>query len=78
MVLSQHNSVLSQKQESRLCLVQPTVDLQDNRMVLTAEGHDSVEFPLETSEPNLCLSSTDSALRGEVGPSPLVRVCGDR
>ena len=65
MVLSQHNSVLSQKQENKLCLVQPSVELESQRLILRAQGHEPVEIPLE---------SLPSASQ----PGSLVRVCGDR
>ena len=73
MVLSQHNSVLSQKQESRLCLVQPSVDVERQTMTLTAQGQGSVRLPLETETVH-CVSSAP----GQVWLSPTVRVCGDR
>ena len=65
MVLSQHNSVLSQKQENRLCLVQPSINLEKERLILRAQGHDSVEVKLD--------SSLSACQQGS-----LVRVCGDR
>ena len=75
MVLSQHNSVLSQKQESKLCLVQPSVDIKREKMILRASGHGSVELPLKAE-------SVRCAQLEEIAPeklsSSLVRVCGDR
>ena len=38
MVLSEHCSVLSQKQEPRLCFIQPSLDLSTQTMTLTAKG----------------------------------------
>ena len=38
MVLSEHFSVLSQKQEPRLCFIQPSLDLSTQTMTLTAKG----------------------------------------
>ena len=78
MVLSQHNSVLSQKQESKLCLVQPSINMETERLMLTAaaEGCGSVELPLKAeSVQGVHLEESGPV---NVSPSPLVRVCGDR
>ena len=78
MVLSRHNSVLSQKQEPNMCLVQPSVDIEGGRLTLNAEGHGSVELPLATETDSVvCVSPADSRVR-HVSWSSLVRVCGDR
>ena len=37
-MLSENSSVLSQKQERHLCLIQPSIDLTAEKMTLTAEG----------------------------------------
>ncbi|XP_032741922.1 molybdenum cofactor sulfurase [Rattus rattus] len=43
-----HNGVcLSQKQEPRLCLIQPCIDLQQKVMVIRAEGMEPIQVPLE-------------------------------
>ncbi|XP_012870305.1 PREDICTED: molybdenum cofactor sulfurase [Dipodomys ordii] len=43
-----HNGVcLNQKQEPRLCLIRPSIDLQEGRMVIKAEGMEPIEVPLE-------------------------------
>ena len=76
MVLSQHNSVLSQKQESKLCLVQPSIDVNMEKLTLTAKGFGSVELPLKV-ESAQCVRLEESG-PAKVSPSPLVRVCGDR
>ena len=76
MVLSQHNSVLSQKQESKLCLVQPSINMETERLMLIAEGCGSVELPLKAeSVQGIHLEESGPV---KVSPSPLVRVCGDR
>ncbi|XP_048219619.1 molybdenum cofactor sulfurase [Perognathus longimembris pacificus] len=43
-----HNGVcMNQKQEPRLCLIQPFIDLQEGSMVIKAEGMEPIEVPLE-------------------------------
>ena len=78
MVLSQHNSVLSQKQEAKLCLVQPSVNLEGNVMILTAKGCGSVQLPLERECQSVQHILRGNAIMGQVSSSSLVRVCGDR
>lgn len=78
MVLSQHNSVLSQKQEGKLCLVQPSVDSKREKLILRANGHGSVELPLK-AESMQCAQVEESLQHPKVySSSPLVKVCGDR
>lgn len=61
-----HNGVcLSQKQEPRLCLIQPFIDLQQRIMVIKAKGMDPIEVPLEEN----------SEQRAQIHQS---RVCADR
>ena len=38
MVVNERGSCVSQKQEPKLCLVRPVVDLERSRLVLTVEG----------------------------------------
>ncbi|XP_052597641.1 molybdenum cofactor sulfurase isoform X2 [Peromyscus californicus insignis] len=60
-----HNGVcLSQKQEPRLCLIQPFIDLQRRIMVIKAKGMDPIEVPLE-----------ENSERAQICQS---RVCADR
>ncbi|XP_032101197.1 molybdenum cofactor sulfurase [Sapajus apella] len=47
MVVNHNGVCLSQKQEPRLCLIQPFIDLQQNIMVLKAKGMEPIEVPLE-------------------------------
>ena len=78
MVLSQHNSVLSQKQEAKLCLVQPSVDIEGEVMTLTAKGCGLVQLHLESESQSLQCISPANSVAGQVSSSSLVRVCGDR
>lgn len=47
MVVNHNGVCLSQKQEPRLCLIQPFIDLQQKVMVLKAKGMEPIEVPLE-------------------------------
>ncbi|KAK1337756.1 LOW QUALITY PROTEIN: hypothetical protein QTO34_002389 [Cnephaeus nilssonii] len=47
MVVNHNGICLSQKQEPRLCLVQPRIDLQQRIMVIRAKGMEPIEVPLE-------------------------------
>uniref|UniRef100_A0A8C3RXJ1 Molybdenum cofactor sulfurase n=1 Tax=Chelydra serpentina TaxID=8475 RepID=A0A8C3RXJ1_CHESE len=47
MVVNQNGVCISQKQEPRLCLVHPLIDLEQNIMVIKAEGMDPISLPLE-------------------------------
>ncbi|XP_059563097.1 molybdenum cofactor sulfurase isoform X2 [Myotis daubentonii] len=47
MVVNHNGICLSQKQEPRLCLVQPRIDLQQRIMVVRAKGMEPIEVPLE-------------------------------
>ncbi|KAM6218432.1 molybdenum cofactor sulfurase [Rhynchocyon petersi] len=64
MVVNHNGICLSQKQEPRLCLIQPSIDLQQRIMVLKAEGMEPIEVPLE-----------DSSERIQICQS---KVCADR
>ncbi|XP_045633836.1 molybdenum cofactor sulfurase [Ursus americanus] len=47
MVVNHNGVCLSQKQEPRLCLIQPFIDLQQKVMVIKAKGMEPIEVPLE-------------------------------
>ncbi|KAM9097564.1 molybdenum cofactor sulfurase [Sarcophilus harrisii] len=47
MVVNHNGICLSQKQEPRLCLIKPLIDLKQKIMVLTAEGMESIDVPLD-------------------------------
>nr|XP_004666857.2 molybdenum cofactor sulfurase [Jaculus jaculus] len=47
MVVNHNGICLSQKQEPRLCLIQPFIDLQQKVMVIKAKGMEPIEVPLE-------------------------------
>ncbi|XP_017653484.2 molybdenum cofactor sulfurase isoform X2 [Nannospalax galili] len=47
MVVNHNGICLSQKQEPRLCLIQPYIDLQQRIMVIKAKGMEPIELPLE-------------------------------
>ncbi|NXS91398.1 MOCOS sulfurase, partial [Jacana jacana] len=47
MVVNQNGVCMTQKQEPRLCLVNPSIDLEQNIMVIQAEGMDPISVSLE-------------------------------
>ncbi|XP_030616478.1 molybdenum cofactor sulfurase isoform X2 [Delphinapterus leucas] len=47
MVVNHNGVCLSQKQEPRLCLIQPFIDLQRRIMVIKAQGMEPIAVPLE-------------------------------
>eukprot|EP00038_Savillea_parva_P028571 m.65858 g.65858 ORF g.65858 m.65858 type:complete len:918 (+) comp8319_c0_seq3:88-2841(+) len=47
MIVSVHGSCISQKQNSKLALVKPTIDLQSNWLILRATGMDPIAIPLD-------------------------------
>ncbi|NXN93282.1 MOCOS sulfurase, partial [Rhinopomastus cyanomelas] len=47
MIVNQNGVCLTQKQEPRLCLVYPSIDLEQNVMVIEAEGMDPISVSLE-------------------------------
>uniref|UniRef100_A0A8C0F652 Molybdenum cofactor sulfurase n=1 Tax=Bubo bubo TaxID=30461 RepID=A0A8C0F652_BUBBB len=47
MVVNQNGVCITQKQEPRLCLVNPSIDLKKNIMVIQAEGMDPISVSLE-------------------------------
>ncbi|XP_037364538.1 LOW QUALITY PROTEIN: molybdenum cofactor sulfurase [Talpa occidentalis] len=49
MVVNHNGICLSQKQEPRLCLIQPFIDLQQKIMVIKAQGMEPIKVPLEDS-----------------------------
>ncbi|XP_021566797.1 molybdenum cofactor sulfurase [Carlito syrichta] len=58
MVVNHNGVCLSQKQEPRLCLIQPSIDLQQRVMVITAKGMDPIEVPLDenSEQAQICQS----------------------
>ncbi|XP_033033838.1 molybdenum cofactor sulfurase isoform X1 [Trachypithecus francoisi] len=64
MVVNHNGVCLSQKQEPRLCLIQPFIDLQQRIMVIKAKGMEPIEVPLE-----------ENSERTQIHQS---RVCADR
>ncbi|KAK1172322.1 molybdenum cofactor sulfurase-like [Acipenser oxyrinchus oxyrinchus] len=67
MVVNLNNVCLSQKQEPRLCLIQPQIDLERNTLAIGAKGMSTVSIPVESGggeqqTQTLCQS----------------KVCGDR
>ncbi|XP_004380979.1 molybdenum cofactor sulfurase [Trichechus manatus latirostris] len=64
MVVNHNGICLSQKQEPRLCLIQPFIDLQQRIMVLKAKGMEPIEVPLE-----------ENSERAQICQS---KVCADR
>ncbi|XP_012708492.2 molybdenum cofactor sulfurase [Fundulus heteroclitus] len=67
MVVNQNGVCLSQKRETRLCLIRPQVHLASNRLLLRASGTDTVWVPLEE----------DGGLHAGSGVCHS-KVCGDR
>ncbi|NWY40695.1 MOCOS sulfurase, partial [Sylvia atricapilla] len=49
MVVNQNGVCMTQKQEPRLCLVNPSIDLKQKIMVIQAEGMDPISVPLDDS-----------------------------
>ncbi|XP_057556665.1 molybdenum cofactor sulfurase isoform X2 [Hippopotamus amphibius kiboko] len=64
MVVNHNGICMSQKQEPRLCLVQPFIDLQQRIMVIKAQGMEPIEVPLE-----------ENSERAQICQS---KVCADR
>uniref|UniRef100_A0A8C3WWB0 Molybdenum cofactor sulfurase n=1 Tax=Catagonus wagneri TaxID=51154 RepID=A0A8C3WWB0_9CETA len=64
MVVNHNGICLSQKQEPRLCLIQPVIDLQRRVMVIRAPGMEPIEVPLE-----------ENSKRAQICQS---KVCADR
>lgn len=52
MVVNQNGVCMTQKQEPRLCLVNPSIDLRQKIMVIRAEGMDPISVSLEESTGN--------------------------
>ncbi|XP_045151971.1 molybdenum cofactor sulfurase [Echinops telfairi] len=64
-MVANHNGIcLSQKQEPRLCLIQPSIDLRQKILVLQAKGMEPIALPLE-----------DNHGRAQICQS---KVCADR
>ncbi|XP_069767934.1 molybdenum cofactor sulfurase isoform X2 [Narcine bancroftii] len=67
-MIANHNGIcLSQKQEPRLCLIHPHIDLEQGIMTINAEGMDPIMVSLEEE------SETQSSLQ-----FCQTKVCGDR
>ncbi|KAJ7426028.1 molybdenum cofactor sulfurase [Willisornis vidua] len=49
MVVNQNGVCITQKQEPRLCFINPSIDLKQNIMVIQAEGMDPISVSLEDS-----------------------------
>ncbi|XP_040840596.1 molybdenum cofactor sulfurase [Ochotona curzoniae] len=64
MVVNHNGICLSQKQEPRLCLIQPCIDLKQRIMVIKAKGMEPIEVPLE-----------ENSEQGRICQS---KVCADR
>uniref|UniRef100_A0A8D2BZY8 Molybdenum cofactor sulfurase n=1 Tax=Sus scrofa TaxID=9823 RepID=A0A8D2BZY8_PIG len=64
MVVNHNGICLSQKQEPRLCLIQPIIDLQRRVMIIKAQGMEPIEVPLE-----------ENSERAQICQS---KVCADR
>lgn len=62
MIVSCNGVCLTQKQEPKLCIIKPVIDLHDDSLILTCEGFSSVSVPLKTKSIVNCQS----------------KVCGDR
>ncbi|KAM8966992.1 molybdenum cofactor sulfurase [Pelodytes ibericus] len=65
MIVNENGVCLSQKQEPHLCLIQPSIDLERNVMIMEAQGMIAIEIPLDD----------DSKVTARVCQS---KVCGDR
>ncbi|NXV47308.1 MOCOS sulfurase, partial [Uria aalge] len=52
MVVNQNGVCITQKQEPRLCLVNPSIDLEQKIMVIQAEGMDPISVSLEENTGN--------------------------
>ncbi|XP_038626436.1 molybdenum cofactor sulfurase [Tachyglossus aculeatus] len=65
MIVNQNGVCLSQKQEPRLCLIRPSIDLKQDIMVLKAEGMEPITVPLER----------ESGVGNQICQR---KVCGDR
>ncbi|KAM6453415.1 molybdenum cofactor sulfurase isoform 2-T2 [Liasis olivaceus] len=53
MVTNQNGVCITQKQEPRLCLIQPLIDLEQNVMIIRAEGMNSISVSLEENSGTL-------------------------
>uniref|UniRef100_A0A5F8GKW1 Molybdenum cofactor sulfurase n=2 Tax=Monodelphis domestica TaxID=13616 RepID=A0A5F8GKW1_MONDO len=59
MIVNHNGICLSQKQEPRLCLIKPLIDLHRKTLVVTAEGMDPIDVPLDENnekENQICQS----------------------
>uniref|UniRef100_A0A8B9SFF1 Molybdenum cofactor sulfurase n=1 Tax=Anas platyrhynchos TaxID=8839 RepID=A0A8B9SFF1_ANAPL len=94
MVVNQNGVCLTQKQEPRLCLVNPSIDLKQKIMVIQAEGMDTISVSLEENtgkEAVIFLFSHDRVKTYDCGektagwfsmflgrPCRLIRQCPDK
>ncbi|XP_072009060.1 molybdenum cofactor sulfurase isoform X2 [Engystomops pustulosus] len=65
MIVNENGVCLSQKQEPRLCLIRPSIDMMKNKMIIKATGMTSIEIPIN-DERNLTAQLCQN------------KVCGDR
>ncbi|XP_053427085.1 molybdenum cofactor sulfurase [Nycticebus coucang] len=58
MIVNHNGACLTQKQEPRLCLIQPFINLQQKVMVIKAKGMEPIEVPLEenSEQAQICQS----------------------
>ncbi|XP_067278417.1 molybdenum cofactor sulfurase isoform X2 [Pseudorasbora parva] len=66
MVVNENGVCLSQKRETKLCLIRPIICLASNTLQLQVSGMEAISVPLETSLENSDLRTSQS------------KVCGDR
>ncbi|XP_013907750.1 PREDICTED: molybdenum cofactor sulfurase [Thamnophis sirtalis] len=60
MVTNQNGVCITQKQEPRLCLIQPLIDLEQNVMIIKAEGMNPISVSLEEHVTEICQSKVCS------------------
>ncbi|XP_075684622.1 molybdenum cofactor sulfurase [Rhinoderma darwinii] len=65
MIVNENGVCLSQKQESRLCLIHPSIDMMKHTMIIQAKGMSPIEIPL----------NDESKMRDRMCQN---KVCGDR
>ncbi|XP_056376754.1 molybdenum cofactor sulfurase isoform X2 [Hyla sarda] len=64
MIVNENGVCLSQKQEPRLCLICPSIDIMKDTMIIQAKGMSSIEVPLH-----------DENMTAQISQN---KVCGDR
>lgn len=70
MVISTHGSCISQKQNSKLCLIKPSIDLEARTLTLNASSANPLVLPLD--------QAVAVAPEPDERPARLVRVCSDK